>query len=40
MRPSIGQPAPLFQKTDSDGQLIDLNALKGKKSRTLFLSQG
>lgn len=31
MRPIIGQPAPLFQKMDSDGQLIDLKALQGKK---------
>jgi thioredoxin-dependent peroxiredoxin len=31
MKPIVGQAAPLFKKTDSDGQLIDLNALRGKK---------
>lgn len=31
MKPIVGQPAPSFQKMDSDGHLIDLNALKGKK---------
>jgi peroxiredoxin Q/BCP len=31
MKPIVGQAAPLFQKTDSDGQLIDLNARRGKK---------
>lgn len=31
MKPIVGQPAPSFQKLDSDGHLIDLNALKGKK---------